>query len=768
MGYAIIDGQRERVLIDSGVQSNAMMPAYMKEHKMKVQPVHNLALHPTLIPICGIGGHMAALRYVIINVQVEGIPSYCEEQVALVIPNVTQLGLKVPVILGTPTIQWLCHQMKESEIQTAPEEWQHALLSYEASRNVSIHAMVPQLDPDPGIEFPTNMGQNPVDLDELVLLKDKVIIPAFASQIVHVQTQKTFMKGHRLNVMVQPPYPEDKAKLPVGLYVQQVYTEMKDGSQNISMVLCNGTGKPMHLTARWLVGRIVAANLVPDAVASPELEAKLAQDGQPEPPLTTEQCQELLIKVLEENGSLGKLKGWKKETTLKAKWLLMEFHHIFCLEKNKMGCTDATEHIIELLPEQDELFKERFRRIALHEVEEVRQHIQEMLDGGAIRPSQSPWCNAIVLVRKKDGTLRFCRLQASECRMKKDSYLIPKCPEIMESLVGARYFSTMDLKSSFWKVKVSEDSHQYTSFTVGSMGVYKFLGMPYGLCNALATFQRLMQNCLSELNLSFTMVYLDDVIVYSETPEDHLTRLQAVFAHFAHHGLKLKPSKCHFLKEITYLGHNISAKGMLPGQKGVEEIAWMGPPTMYTGVRKFIGAVGYFCRFIKNFAWIAKLLNDLLGCGNSKLKNHPISLTAATEEAFYTLKKKCATAPILAFADLKRPFLLEMDASKYGLGAILQQVQEDEKYHPVAYASHALCRSKANYHSSKLEFLALKWAVTQQFKEYLMYQPFTMQTDNNPLTYVLTTPNLDATRHRWVSALAGFNFRLEYLRSTDN
>ena len=152
----------------------------------------------------------------------------------------------------------------------------------------------------------------------------------------------------------------------------------------------------------------------------------------------------------------------------------------------------------------------------------------------------------------------------------------------------------------------------------------------------------------------------------------------------------------------------------------------MGPPMTYTGVRKFIGAVGYFRHFIKNFAQIAKPLNDLLGCRNSKLKNHPILLTAAAEEAFYTLKKKCVTAPVLAFADLKRPFLLETDASKYGLGTMLQQVQEDGKYHPVAYASHTLRGSEANYHSSKLEFLALKWAVTQQFKEYLMYQPFTV------------------------------------------
>ena len=160
----------------------------------------------------------------------------------------------------------------------------------------------------------------------------------------------------------------------------------------------------------------------------------------------------------------------------------------------------------------------------------------------------------------------------------------------------------MDLKSGFWQVKVSEESRQYTAFTVSSMGVYEFLRMPYSLCNAPVTFQHLMQNCLGELNLSFAMVYLDDVIVYSEMLEDHLTQLQAIFDHFAHHGLKLKPSKCHFFKEeISYLGHEISAKGMLPRQKDIKEIARMGPPTMYTGIRKFIGAVGYFHRFIKNF-----------------------------------------------------------------------------------------------------------------------------------------------------------------------
>ena len=228
----------------------------------------------------------------------------------------------------------------------------------------------------------------------------------------------------------------------------------------------------------------------------------------------------------------------------------------------------------------------------------------------------------------------------------------------MESLVGARYFSTMDLKSGFWQVKMSEESCQYTAFTVGSMGVYEFLRMPYGLCNVPATFQHLMQNCLRELNLQFALIYLDNVIVYSRMQEDHLTCLQAVLDHFAHHGLKLKPSKCHFFKEnITYLGHEKSAKGMLPGQEGIQKIANMGPPTTVTGIRKFVGAVGYFRRFIKNFSRIAKPLDDLTSCENSKLKNHPVTLTPTALEAFETLKRKCMTAPVLVFANLEKPFV---------------------------------------------------------------------------------------------------------------
>ena len=269
---------------------------------------------------------------------------------------------------------------------------------------------------------------------------------------------------------------------------------------------------------------MAAANAVPEAQCSPDLLKKLGDEvgDKPEPAkLSMQQRQELLLTTLEKDGGLDRLKDWPPELAKQAIALLLEFHHVFSLEPNEIGCTDATKHVIKLM--KDEPFKERFHRIALPLVDEVRQHIQEMLDGGAIRPSQSPWCNAVVLIRKKDGSLRFCidfrRLNA---RTKKDTYPLPRMQETMESMVGAWHFSCMDLKSRFWQVQMDEDSRQYTAFTVGSMGVYEFLPMPYGLCNAPATFQRLMQNCLGELNLTYALIYLDDVIIYSKTEEEHL------------------------------------------------------------------------------------------------------------------------------------------------------------------------------------------------------------------------------------------------------
>ena len=216
--------------------------------------VHELVTSPQEIPIQGIAGNTNALGYVVINVQIGGIPSYNEEQVTLVIQDISGLGMRVPVILGMPMIHRLCHQMKESEIESAPDEWQHALCSYEAAQGIFLQAMTQGTDNEDSIKYPTNTGQDPMDLDEPIILTEKVIIPAFALQIVKARTKKTFIQGHQLNVMVQPPYPEDEARLLEMLYIQRIYTELKDGSQSVSTVLRNATGKPIHLASGRLIG----------------------------------------------------------------------------------------------------------------------------------------------------------------------------------------------------------------------------------------------------------------------------------------------------------------------------------------------------------------------------------------------------------------------------------------------------------------------------------------------------------------------------------
>ena len=183
-----------------------------------------------------------------------------------------------------------------------------------------------------------------------------------------------------------------------------------------------------------------------------------------------------------------------------------------------------------------------------------------------------------------------------------------------------------------------------------------------------------------------------------------------------------------------------------------------------TEIWRFLGATRFFWRFIKNYAWIAKPLNNLLEGETSKWKTQPVDLPLEAKEAVNILKMKCVTVLVLAFADFEKPFLLKTDASSLGLRAVLSQKQDDGKFHPVAYASQELKGGEGKYHSSKLEFLALKWAITNQFKQYLRYKPFTVCTDNNPLTYVMTTPNLDAIGHRWVATLAGYNMTLNIWR----
>ena len=281
---------------------------------------------------------------------------------------------------------------------------------------------------------------------------------------------------------------------------------------------------------------------------------------------------------------------------------------------------------------------------------------------------------------------------------------------------------------------------------------------------------------MGEMNLKECLIFLDDILIFSETFEDHISRLEAVFSRLKQHGLKLKPSECEFFKSsVRYLGHVVSEQGVQTDPDKIEALASWPEPSSIKELRSFLGFTGYYRRFIKDYARIVKPLNDLL-IGHptnkssdrnqekkkKKKKIHiaPWQWGQAQQLAFDTLKK-LSSPPVLAYADFKKPFIIHTDASLEGLGAILYQEQEG-KERVIAYASRGLRNSEKNYPAHKLEFLCLKWAVTDKFHDYLYGNTFTVCTDNNPLTYVLSSAKLDATGHRWLASLGTYNFQLKY------
>ena len=253
---------------------------------------------------------------------------------------------------------------------------------------------------------------------------------------------------------------------------------------------------------------------------------------------------------------------WTPEQQQRAKDVIKKYSFLFAMGTLDLGKTNLVKHKIELTDYTP--IKDRYRRIPPHQYEEVRKHLKEMLDVGAIRHSNSPWASPVVLVCKKDRSLRFCiDLRKLNARTIKDAYSLPRIEDALDSLNGACIFTSLDLKSGYWQVELDESSIPLTAFTVGPLGFYECVRMPFGLTNAPATFQRLMESCLGELHLEWCIIYLDDIIIFSKNPDDHLTRLEGVFERLAKAGLKLKPSKCEFFRSsLKYLGHIVSKNGI--------------------------------------------------------------------------------------------------------------------------------------------------------------------------------------------------------------
>ena len=491
-----------------------------------------------------------------------------------------------------------------------------------------------------------------------------------------------------------------------------------------------------------------------------EVEDLAYLDGLPE--VDTKPVLDMDLQETEQNLTAEEYRKFKDK--------LISWESLFATSDTELGHTDAVQHRIKLTNEVP--IKQRFRRIPPGMLKEIQQHLKQMLSAGVIRESHSPWAANIVPVRKKDGKLRMCiDYRQLNKRTIKDAYALPRIDDILDILNGKKWFSVIDLKAGYWQVDVAEEDRGYTAFSVGPFGLYECCRLPFGLSNSPATFQRLMQEVLGDLNMQCSTVYLDDIIIFSDSFEDHLRHMELVFARLRKFGLKLNPAKCKFFqRKVKYLGHIISAEGVEADTDKTRTLQNWKVPSNVEELRSFLGFTGYFRKFVKDYAKIARCLNDLLvGNGRPSNRKSRKKQKSAVEwkwdeehqEAYDTLIAKLMSPPVMAYPDFSLPFIVHTDASYSGLGAVLYQKQQG-KERVIAYASRGLKSSERNYPAHKLEFLALKWSVTDKFKDLLYGHRFEVITDNNPLTYVLTTAKLDATGHRWLAELASFDFDIKY------
>ena len=464
-------------------------------------------------------------------------------------------------------------------------------------------------------------------------------------------------------------------------------------------------------------------------------------------------------------------KDWDHDLKKQMDDLLWKHRGVFALNSHELGCCTMGEHAIQI--DNHDPVKERYRRIPPYMYQSVKDELERMLKSNVISPSSSPWSSPVTIAIKKSGEPRVCvDFRSLNARTKKDAKAIPRVDDMLDALNGKSVFSSIDMLSGYWQVKMAPASRELTAFTAGPLGFYQFNRMPFGLCNAGATYQRLMEKVLQPLLYNSCVVYIDDVIVYSGDMQQHLMHLGEVFNLLEEYGLRLKPAKCKFLRnKLTFLGHQVSADGITKDPAKVEAIREMKPPTDVRGLRSFLGVCGFLRRYIRNYALIAKPLTELLTGYSTKKQNRAKNKRLEKDRwhwnnehqsAFNRLKMAICEDVVLKYADFTKPFRLHTDASRQGLGAWIEQEEESGTWRPIAFASRRTSQTERNYAVHKLEFLALKWAITEKFGEYLSCAPFLVYTDNSPLTHVWKSANLDATGHRWVAALDNYDFKVVY------
>ena len=435
---------------------------------------------------------------------------------------------------------------------------------------------------------------------------------------------------------------------------------------------------------------------------------------------------------------------------------------VFSKHKADIGCCNFVEHEIEI-EEGSVPHREGARRMTPNKSEACRKEIEMLMEYDMIEPSKSPWDCGVVMAKKKGGQLRFCcDFRYLNAVTIKDAYPIPRIDESLSKLGDAKFFTTLDLGSAFWQVPLRKQDREKTGFAC-ELGLFQWKRMPFGLCNATATFQRLMAQALTSVTKKYgnlIMCYVDDVVIATPTLEDHIERLEEVFSCMKQAGLKCKPSKCEILRDsIKYLGRLVDKHGVRPDPEAVEAVLTWKAPKTDTQLMSFLGFAIYYREFIKGYADKIYPMQRLM-----RNKGKKFTWTDEAQVSFENIKRELCEAPVLGMPTEKGIFVLDTDASVVAISGILHQEQEwngRTVLRPIAYGSKVLSDTEMKYGAPKAEMFAVITFV-EKYRAYLGSAPFKLRVDNRALAWLKTYSMDQSYIGRWIVRLDGYHMIIEH------
>ena len=523
----------------------------------------------------------------------------------------------------------------------------------------------------------------------------------------------------------------------------------------VPVLLINHTNRYITLTAGTVVAQIepIASSAFihsfspDDSSSSPCVTVRKQSTSAAESSLGSKPAVPEHLTSLLENSS----KGLSTPETQALASLLSEFRDVFAESDSDLGCFPDLKHTIDTGDAAP--IKERMRRTPLGFEHEEDKHLDNMLRNHIIRPSNSPWSAAPVLIRKRDGSVRWCLdYRRLNDVTRKDLFPLPLIEECIDTLAGSVFFSTLDMASGYWQVEVEERDKPKTAF-ITKRGLFEMNRMAFGLCNAPATFQRMIQTVLEGLLWWSVLAYIDDVIVLGPSFADHLKNLEIVLRRFRRFNLKLKPKKCHlFRRQVKFLGRVVSQDGIAMDPAKIQKIVDWPTPTSPQEVSSFLGLANYHREHIEGFAQITAPLYRLVKKGTV------FEWTKEAQRAFEALKVAMTSAPILAYPLPEGRFILDTDASHTAIGAELSQ-EQDGGIKVIAYGSYALTAAQRNYCTTRKELLAVV-RFTRQFRHYLLGRPFLVRTDHNSLTWLMRFRQTSGQLARWLEELSQYDFSI--------